>query len=140
MVLAGPVWKNFPKKKFKGLKNVYFLGQISYSEIPALYNGFDVGIIPYKINAFVKSTDPMKYYEYIAANLPVVSTSAPGIERFGHLIAIANNVEDFNDFVNQAIKEGKEKRKDERIKILQGNTWNDRIEQMLKLINQALSH
>jgi len=114
LVLAGPVWKNFPKKKFKGLKNVYFLGQISYSEIPALYNGFDVGIIPYKINAFVKSTDPMKYYEYIAANLPVVSTSAPGIERFGHLIAIANNVEDFNDFVNQAIKEGKEKRKDEK--------------------------
>lgn len=138
LVLAGPVWKNFPRKKFEGLKNVYFLGQINHQEIPSLYNGFDVGIIPYKINAFVKSTDPMKYYEYLAANLPIVSTPAPGIERFGNLISIANNFEDFNDFANQAILEGKGLKKDQRIKILNGNTWNDRINQMLELIDKKL--
>jgi hypothetical protein len=134
LVLAGPVWKNFPKKRFNGLKNIYFLGPINYLEIPSLYNGFDVGIIPYKINEFVKSTDPMKYYEYLAANLPVVSTPALGIERFGNLISTAKTPEEFNRLVNQTINEGKNKYKEARIKILQGNTWSDRIEEMLKLL------
>ncbi|MDD5341181.1 MAG: glycosyltransferase [Patescibacteria group bacterium] len=139
LILAGPVWKNFPREKFNGLKNVYFLGPIGYSEIPSLYNGFDVGIIPYKINAFIKSTDPMKYYEYLAANLPVVSTPAPGIERFGNLIKVAKTPEEFNVMVNQALSEGKDRQREERIKILQNNTWGDRIEEMLKLINARWS-
>jgi glycosyltransferase involved in cell wall biosynthesis len=137
-VLAGPVWKNFPKSKFNGFKNVYFLGPIGYREIPSLYNGFDVGIIPYKINAFIKSTDPMKYYEYLAANLPVVSTPAPGIERFGNLIKVAKTPEEFNSLISQALSEGKDKQRVERIKILQNNTWNDRINGMLKNIYTLL--
>jgi teichuronic acid biosynthesis glycosyltransferase TuaH len=107
IVLAGPIWCDFPKEKLAKYQNIHFLGPIKHWEIPALYNGFDVGIIPYKINQFIKSTDPMKFYEYLAANLPIVSTPVAGLERFKDLITVAHSPEEFNESVNQAITNGK---------------------------------
>jgi teichuronic acid biosynthesis glycosyltransferase TuaH len=138
IVLAGPVWKNFPVKNFCKYKNVHFLGPIKRWEIPMLYNGFDVGIIPYKTNKFVKSTDPMKYYEYLASNLPVVSTPIPGSERFGEMVIVANTPEQFNSAVNQALSGERETLKNERIKMLENNTWSKRVGEMLELINGKL--
>ncbi|MFA5188355.1 MAG: glycosyltransferase [Patescibacteria group bacterium] len=138
IVLAGPVWPNFPKDKFEEYKNIHFLGPIKYEDIPALYNGFDVGIIPYKINDFIKSTDPMKFYEYLAAGLPIVSTYIPGIERFGNLIKVAKSPEEFNNFVNQALKEEKGLAP-EKFEMLKNNTWQIRVGEMLELINEKLT-
>jgi len=137
IVLAGPVWSDFPKEKLSEFKNVYFLGPIKYEEIPALYNGFDVGIIPYKVNEFIRSTDPMKFYEYLAAGLPVVSTYVPGIERFGNLIKVAKSPEEFNQLVNQALKEKRELTP-EKLEVLKNNTWQNRIEEMLQFIYSKL--
>ncbi|MCX6745468.1 MAG: glycosyltransferase [Candidatus Parcubacteria bacterium] len=133
IVLAGPVWPNFPKNKLQEFKNIYFLGPISYQEIPALYNGFNVGIIPYQVNEFIKSTDPMKFYEYLAAGLPIVSTYVPGIERFGSLIKVAKSPEEFNNLVNKALNE-KRGLTQEKLEMLKNNTWRHRIEEMLELI------
>jgi len=138
IVLAGPCWPNFPKKDFKKFKNIHFLGPINHREIPMLYNGFDVGIIPYKINKFIKSTDPMKFYEYLSAKLPIVSTNIPGLERFQGLIQIAKTPEEFDHLVNRALTENKEKLSEEKINLLSTNTWNYRISQMLKLIYEKL--
>jgi glycosyltransferase involved in cell wall biosynthesis len=134
VVLAGPVWKNFPQAELNKYQNVHFLGPIKHWEIPMLYNGFDVGIIPYKSNKFVKSTDPMKYYEYLATNLPVVSTPIPGSERFGEMVIVANTPEQFNGAVEQALAGERETLKAERIKMLENNTWSKRVGEMLALI------
>lgn len=134
IILAGPVWRNFPVKKLSRFSNIHFIGQIKHWEIPMLYNGFDVGIIPYKTNKFIKSTDPMKYYEYLAANLPVVSTPVPGVERFGELVLVANSAEQFNDEVEQALSGERDLLKAERLKVLAGNTWQVRVGEMLELI------
>jgi glycosyltransferase involved in cell wall biosynthesis len=141
LVLAGPVWPNFPKNKLEEFKNIHFLGPIKYEKIPALYNGFDVGIIPYKVNNFIKSTDPMKFYEYLAlaAGLPIVSTYVPGIERFGNLIKVAKSPEEFNSLVNEALKAKRELTPD-KLEMLKNNTWQYRIEEILNLIYKALSH
>lgn len=138
MALAGPLWRNFPKSKFAEFKNVYFLGPIKHAEIPSLYNGFNVGIIPYKINEFIKSTDPMKFYEYLAAGLPIVSTDVPGAERFGKLIKVASSPDEFNSLVNEAIKEKKELTPG-KLEILKKNTWQGRVQEMLNLIYEKIS-
>ncbi|MCX6745075.1 MAG: glycosyltransferase [Candidatus Parcubacteria bacterium] len=138
IVLAGPAWKNFPVKELKRFSNIYFLGPINHWEIPMLYNGFDVGIIPYKTNKFVKSTDPMKYYEYLAANLPVVSTPVPGVERFGEMVLVANSPEQFNAEVEQALSGERDLLKAERFRILENNTWQVRVGEMLELIYEKL--
>lgn len=140
IVLAGPIWKNFPKNKFKRFKNVHFLGPINHKEIPQLYNSFNIGIIPYKTNRFIKSTDPMKFYEYLAASLPIVSTPVAGLERFADLIQVAATPEKFDELVNQAIGESKSELTEDKLKILKNNTWQKRIGKMLDLIYEKLSY
>lgn len=76
----------------------------------------------------------MKYYEYLAANLPVVSTSAPGSERFGGLVAVADSPEQFNGAVEQALTGERDTLKNERIKMLENNTWQVRVGRMLDLV------
>ncbi len=75
--LLGPVLHNF--KKFDKLKNIKFLGYKKHSDIPKYLNEFDVGIIPYKVNNFTNSINPLKVYEYISAGLPVISTNLKGL-------------------------------------------------------------
>lgn len=56
------------------LPNVYFLGYRPYSALPDYLRGMQVGLLPSLINSYTRGMFPMKYFEYIAAGLPVVST------------------------------------------------------------------
>jgi len=138
IVLAGPIWPNFPQAELTQYKNIHFLGPIKHWQIPSLYKGFDVGIIPYKTNKFIKSTDPMKYYEYLAANLPIVSTYVPGIERFDDLIYVARSPEQFSSLVGDALAGDRNLLRNERLAILRNNTWDHRVKEMLELIYSKL--
>jgi len=138
IVLAGPVWKSFPKNHLEKYPNIYFTGPVSGQDIPKLYNEFSLGIIPYKTNKFIKSTDSMKFYEYLAKGLPIVSTPIQGIERFQKFIQVASTPEQFNQQVNQAIQNRKSINQSEVNDFLSQHTWQNRIEKMLNLINQKI--
>ncbi|KXB30122.1 glycosyl transferase family 1 [Dechloromonas denitrificans] len=56
------------------LPNVHFLGYKPYSVLPDYLRGMRVGLLPSLINDYTRGMFPMKYFEYIAAGLPVVST------------------------------------------------------------------
>jgi glycosyltransferase involved in cell wall biosynthesis len=67
-------------KQLKDLKNVHFLGHKDYSVLPQYLHHFDVTIIPFVINDLIRSTNPIKTYEYLAGGKPVVATPIPEIE------------------------------------------------------------
>ena len=59
--------------------NVRLLGECASEEVPDKLRGFTAGLIPFKINRLTTAIDPIKYYEYRSAGLPVIST------RFGEM-------------------------------------------------------
>lgn len=61
------------------LPNVRFLGRQPYEALPRLLAEFDVATIPFELTDLIKATSPIKLYEYLAAGLPVVSTSMPEV-------------------------------------------------------------
>jgi glycosyltransferase involved in cell wall biosynthesis/regulator of replication initiation timing len=66
------------KDKIKSFgSNVAFTGLISNNKLPAYIKYADVCIIPFIINKITQYTNPIKVYEYIAMNKPVVSTNIP---------------------------------------------------------------
>lgn len=133
-IMAGPVWPNFPKKELEQFKNIFFLGPISYNDIPKIYSKFDVAIIPYKTNQFVKSTNSMKFYEYLSMGLPVVTSNIPGAKVFEDVLYIAHSHEEFDKMVNRALNEDNQDLKIRRRDAVLGHTWKDRIDLMLKII------
>lgn len=55
-------------------QNVELHRGVQHSEIPKILSSFDFGLIPFKINELTDSVDPVKYYEYSAVGLPVITT------------------------------------------------------------------
>lgn len=134
LVLAGPVWKNFPKQELEKYKNIFFTGPVSYQEIPNFYAGFNVGIIPYKNNEFIKSTNSMKFYEYLAAGLPVVSTPSGGIEKFEGVINIANSTAEFVSSIKDILSNPKVDLIQRRRDFVKDETWKNRLETIFSLL------
>lgn len=69
--LIGPVFEPSIRKL---PKNISLLPVCNHAVALRAMMEFDVGLIPFKRNELTASVDPIKYYEYRALSLPVVST------------------------------------------------------------------
>lgn len=54
--------------------NIQLLPAVAHGEVPALLAGFNAGLVPFLVNDITHFVDPVKYYEYAAAGLPVLSS------------------------------------------------------------------
>ncbi|KUJ00607.1 glycosyltransferase [Vibrio sp. MEBiC08052] len=116
------------------LDNVHFLGYISYEDIPSYLHFMDVGILPSLLNKYTYSMFPMKYYEYVAAKLPVVSTPL-GFTAYteGSWLRVAEKTDDFKKAIRQSIIAGKLSDEESR-NAVGDNTWQGRTQKMLESI------
>jgi len=135
--IIGPVWPGLKKSvhdKLKPLANIHLLGRKSYAETRAYLKEFDLVIIPHLQNVFNTFTNPMKFYECLGAGKPVVSTPAPGLDKFRDIVHIANNPESFNREILKALEENSPEDINKRRQIAQENTWEKRVEVMLEQV------
>ncbi|MBU1039179.1 glycosyltransferase [Patescibacteria group bacterium] len=139
LVFIGPVWaslKSIIKARLLPLPNVYFFGYKSSLEMPAYLREFDVAIMPHLVNDFIRSTNPMKIYEYLAAGKPIVATPAEGLNNFKEYIYSAPTPLEFSQAINQAIKENNPELVEKRRAVAAMNTWQNRVDSMMeKIIN-----
>jgi len=140
IVLGGPVWKSVKKEieSKLNLPNIKFLGRINWQDAPAYLNKFDVCIIPHKLDKFIKSTNPMKMYEYLALGKPIITTEGAGIKDFEKYLYIANDNEKFNQLIQKALAEDADEIKAKRIEIAKQQDWSKRVSKMLDLISEQI--
>ena len=146
-VLIGPLWPVYFRKlrrsaieikRLKKYKNIYLLGRKPYQLTPAYIKNFDLAISPHRLDSFVKYTNSLKVLEYLACSRPVVTTPPSGVERFSHLVYIAQDYQDFNKKINQAIKDDNSELREKRIEQMKEQDWNLRIKEMIRLIKSKL--
>jgi protoporphyrinogen oxidase/glycosyltransferase involved in cell wall biosynthesis len=95
VVLAGPVVKIDPER-LPRRPNIHYLGQQPYSALPDLLAGWDVCLMPFAINEATRFISPTKVLEYMAAQLPIVSTPIADVANpYGHVVAIAATAPEF---------------------------------------------
>lgn len=86
------------------LPNVRWLGYRPYAEIPSLGRGFDVALMPWLDNEWIRFANPVKLKEYLALGLHVVSTSYPEVEAYRDRITVAADRERFPELARQALE------------------------------------
>lgn len=84
--------------------NVHLLGHKPYASLPAYCKGFDVALMPFRINELTLNANPLKVREYLAAGLPVVSTAIPEVEVLG-LCRIGHDRDSFIREVELALQD-----------------------------------
>jgi UDP-galactopyranose mutase len=104
-VMIGPVVKIDPES-LPRTANIQWLGLKSYVDLPAYLAGWDVAIMPFARNEATRYISPTKTPEYLAAGVPVVSTSIQDVVRpYGDLglVDIADHPQDFIDALERAL-------------------------------------
>src|SRR5215470_8700459 len=84
------------------LPKVHLLGRKPYGALPAYCKGFDVALMPFRVNELTLNSNPLKAREYLAAGLQVVSTAIPEVEALG-CCRIGRDRESFLYEVEQAL-------------------------------------
>ncbi len=104
-VMLGPVVKIAPDRMPAG-PNVHPLGMKHYRDLPRYLAGWDVAIMPFAKNRATRYISPTKTLEYLAAGLPVVSTSITDVvDPYGNrgVVAIADDAQSFVDAIDESL-------------------------------------
>lgn len=73
IVMVGPVAKVDPEALPRA-RNIHYLGQKRYEDLPAYLAGWDACLLPFAMNEATEFISPTKTLEYMAAEKPIVST------------------------------------------------------------------
>jgi glycosyltransferase involved in cell wall biosynthesis len=115
--------------------NVRHLGFRSYAEIPELGADFDVALMPWLDNAWIRSCNPIKLKEYLALGLEVVTTWFPEIERYRDHVHIARSQDAFLRQIDSVLQ-GRRASGDRR-RLLAQASWDERAREMLTILDHA---
>jgi glycosyltransferase involved in cell wall biosynthesis len=118
------------------LPNVHLLGQKKHDELPAYCKGFDVGVIPYRIDERMTYVNPLKMREYLSAGLPVVSTAVPEVRRYPELVQVATTPDEWVAAIERALADGSAEARAKRTAAMTTETWAARVAQVTKTIDE----
>ena len=119
----------------EGLPNLHLMGPRAYSELPAYLKGFDVALLPNKINEYTDSMFPMKFFEYLAAGRSVVSVNLKAIQEFAGYVGIADNSDEFIAKI-EAVLRGRVPSLQARLELASKHTYEARTSQMRALVRK----
>jgi len=134
IVLVGKAGTNLTE--LRGLPNIHLLGQKPYSDLPAYCRGFDVGILPFRMNHLTMRANPLKLREYLAAGLPVVATPLPEVARYEGLVSLAAEAREFIGQVEDALGHRSDAEARRRVDAMRSEGWRARVEQISAIIER----
>lgn len=139
IVLLGPITK-INEDTLPRQGNIHYLGAKPYDSLPDYFANWTVALMPFAKNDSTRYISPTKTPEYLAAGLPVVSTSIRDVVRpYGEagLVHIADNVPDFVAAVQTALAEDRDGRLRRVDAELSMDSWDRTWREMDRLVSGA---
>jgi glycosyltransferase involved in cell wall biosynthesis len=141
-ILIGPVVK-IDEATLPRNKNIHYLGQKSYQELPAYLSGWDIALIPFQLNESTRFISPTKTPEYLAAGIPVISTPIRDVVKpYGikKLVHIASNCDEFIEAIESEFeKTNSAEWLVEVDDFLKDISWDNTFESMVKNMHITLN-
>ncbi|MEM5295091.1 glycosyltransferase [Burkholderia sp. JPY481] len=119
--------------RLRALPNVHFLGYRSYQQLPSYLRGMNVGLLPTLLNNYTRSMFPMKFFEYLAAGLPVVATPLDFTKERLAGLEVGGSPEAFIAAIERQLQRGRLDPVEAR-QYVGDNTWDARTAKMLDLV------
>ena len=136
-VFIGPQSEGEPSTDLSqlcGLGNVHWLGPKPYSQLPRFLAGFQCAWLPLQCNAYTRAMFPMKFFEYLFAGLPVVSTRIHALRSFEAICCLCPPEPlEFSKQIQQVLA-GEGPTLEQRLSGIEGYTYVSRTRRMLKLL------
>jgi hypothetical protein len=131
-VLVGKVQVDI--ERFCTVPNMHFLGQRPHAELPHYSRGFDVAVIPHKINELTRHMNPIKLREYLAAGLPVVASPLPEVRTFAPEVRVAEGVDGWLEALETAIRDRSPAADRGRSSVVADEDWSVRVRRIRRIL------
>jgi UDP-galactopyranose mutase len=142
LVLIGPIVKIDPDTLPRA-PNIHYPGPKPYDQLPAYLSGWDLALLPFARNTATRFISPTKTPEYLAAGLPVVSTSIRDVVRtYGEsgFVKIADSAEGMIE-AGRSLMEARRSDSTWLARVdamLSENSWERTFEAMWRLVEAAV--
>lgn len=130
-------------KAFKKYNNIKYNGVLTGNRLLEKLKNIDVGIAPYNQSDVNRGGTPNKLWIYLALGKPVVVTRLPMITDWKFDEKYAYLADDEDEFIKNVYTAYNEDTADLQIKrhqFAQENTWDKRVEGLLKYINECMDN
>jgi hypothetical protein len=123
--LIGPNYAQLPELPH----NIVVESPLSHAEALLAMAQFDVGLIPFKKTTLTSSVDPIKYYEYRALGLPVISSAfgEMALRGEGDGVYLIEQDSDLRKAVSRALASCMTL--ENTVKFRENNSWKSRFDQ-----------
>ena len=137
IVLAGPVVKIDPAT-LPRRHNIHYLGQQPYKALPQFLAGWNVCLLPFATTESSRFINPTNTLEYMAAELPIVSTPVADIvDLYGNVVSIACSSRAFIKACETALLTTPEGHNQDIVKMremVSETSWSTTVEKMHELL------
>ncbi|MBI2027146.1 MAG: YdcF family protein, partial [Deltaproteobacteria bacterium] len=138
-ILIGPRQESFDA--MESFSNIYMLGKKLKEEVPSYLKFCDIALIPYVRSHYTDCVYPTKMNEYLAMNLPIISTDIPEVVRYqsetGAPIQTAASHQSFVQCLGDLVKKI-DKKEIRGIEHAHKQSWSYKISKMQELIQHVL--
>lgn len=111
-VFVGPYLKNQINDKlievFRGRDNVVHLEGTPSAYVYSILDEFDILMIPHSVGENENGGDPLKLYQYLTRNKPIITTPILGVEEFKNEVYISSDKKGWVYFINKPISNNAE--------------------------------
>lgn len=120
-------------------ERIKYLGAVRHGDIQMYISEFDALLMPFQVTELIQSVDPVKLYEYIYFNKPIVSVKYLEIERFSGFVDFYTDHEELMSILSLYLTEGFKKKysEDDRLRFITANTWSKRIESIEQVLSDT---
>ena len=116
-------------------ERVHYIAPVKKEQIPGVIEQFDVCLYNFKRNDLLDTINPVKIYEYLALNKPVLAVRSMETSQFEDQLMLYDDPED----VKAILSAGWDypfRSKEEQKKFIDDNSWENRIRLVEKELNQ----
>lgn len=128
-------------ERCKLLENVHFLGHKDPGELPKYVAAMDVNIMCYRRdgNLWSAAGYPLKMHEYLAAGRPVVSTDLVSVREFTSVLALARDLNGWENHLHKALAGNGVGTKESRRAAAAQNDWDIHATTLVGYLDKLIS-
>ena len=116
--------------------NVFFIGKIDYKKLIHYSSNVDLLMIPFLINEITESTSPVKLFEYMATEKPILTTAMKECQKYKS-VNIAHSHDEFINKIPAVIElANNDSYKELLLQEAKQNTWISKANAILDMLDK----